>query len=239
MGWTPEKRLAQSERIKALRAAGRLGGDKRKRTGRANKRILDEREILFLGHYYGQDSETKGNVIRSAEAAGIPGIRCDHWARKTLAKYDDCSFKASAKAVGITKPYLAWRLRQILDLPIAKHSREITAALRLMLANLGEATDHSQGTGGNVFTGPVMVIQGATPERLKALKEATPQLTRAQLEQASNERSAARLELLKRGELPPLVKSDKGYVYRRPLDAEGKISNLDKRNDRSDPQTET
>src|SRR6266576_5823005 len=219
--WTPERRLAQSERMKGLLRDGKVLL-KRKRTGRPNKRVLDEREILFLGHYYGEDSETKGNMERSAQAAGGPFPASEKWAERILAKYDDCSFKASAKAVGITKPYLAWRLRQILDLPIAKHSKEIIAALRLMLANLGESTDHSVGTGGNVFTGPVMVIQGATPERLKALKGAIPQLTREQLEQASNERSAARLELLKRGELPPLVKSDKGYIYRRSLDEEDK-----------------
>lgn len=129
--------------------------------------ILDTREVVFLANYYASDSPTKGNGVQSAVKAGYSEITAHNLYVKLLKKYEDCSFRASAKAVGITKPYLAMRLKRILEDPASKGS-EVLSAVRLVLANMGETTD-SSGAAALNFNAPTMVIMGATPKRLKAL----------------------------------------------------------------------
>lgn len=129
--------------------------------------ILDTREVNFLANYYAQDSPTKGNGMQSAVKAGYSEATAHNLYEKILKKYEDCSFRASAKAVGITKPYLAMRLKRILEDPDSKGT-EVLAAVRLVLANMGETTD-SSGSGAMTFNAPTMVILGATPKKLKAL----------------------------------------------------------------------
>lgn len=193
------------------------------------ERKLDEREIVFLANYYGNDSPTKGNKEQSALAAGYTQSTSEQKALRIIRKYEDCSFRASAKAVGITKPYLAMKLKQILD---TGGDKEIIAALRLSLANFGETTDQTAGASGNVFNAPVMMIVGATPERMKALRGALPQLTREQKEEESDKRGAERLEQLKRGELPELKRHSKAKV----IDVEAEIPNIDSGNACGDQQ---
>jgi hypothetical protein len=171
---------------------------------------LDDREVLFLANFYANDSPTKGKGKDSAVAAGYPETSATHRADIVLKKYGDLSFSVSAKAVGITKPYLAHKLKQIME---TGGDKEVLASIRLALANFGEATDQQGGITGNTFNGPTMVIIGASAEKMKALREATPQLTREQLEEQSNQRSAERLEMLKRGELPPLPKKTQSKFH--------------------------
>lgn len=193
---------------------------------------MDEREIVFLGLFYGNDSPTKGKQVDSCIEAGYKPSVALKKSGQIIRKYEDCSFRSSAKAVGITKPYLAMKLRQIMD---QGNDKEILAGIRLALANFGEATDQQGGAAANTFNAPVMIIQGMTQEKMKALREAIPQLTREQEEDLSNERSAQKLEMLKRGELPPLVKSKarNNYIYRRPVVIpegnvqEAAVSNID------------
>lgn len=172
----------------------------------------DERELLFLEYYYGTGSITNGKGMESARRAGYTeSVSRTKWPR-ILTKYEDCSFAKSARAVGITKPRIAFTLRKILDLDPEKFPKEVLAASRLFLALEGESTGEN---GGNVTvnsTGPTMVIVGATQERIKALRNSTPQLTREQLEEESNQRSAERLEAFKRGELPELPRHSKAKV---------------------------
>lgn len=177
----------------------------------ANKLNLDEREALFLAFFYGDGSPTKGKLIDSALEAGFSTSTANTKAPRILRKYEDCSFRASAKAVGITKPYLAMKLKQIMD---SGGQKEILAGIRLTLANFGETTDQSN-AGGNTFNAPVMMIVGASPERIDALRNSTPQLSRERLEQLSNARSARKLELLKAGKLPPLKRIADGSPSRR------------------------
>lgn len=129
--------------------------------------ILDDREVVFLANYYGSDSPTKGNGAQSAIDAGYSELTAHNLYNKLLKKYEDCSFRASGKAVGITKPYLAMRLKQIMEDPKSQ-GNVVLAAIRLSLANMGETTD-SSGSGSVNFNAPTMVIMGATPKRLKAL----------------------------------------------------------------------
>ena len=167
---------------------------------------MDQREAQFLAGYYGMKSETRGDAITSAVHAGFSPSA----AGRLFEKYADLGFQASLKAVGITKPYLAMRAKQLLDLPAEKYGKEVTAVLRIMLAQLGEATDQAPGAGGNVFNGPTMVIVGASAERMKALREAAPQLSREEKEAAENERVERRLEMLRNGTMPPLKRNADG-----------------------------
>jgi hypothetical protein len=190
-------------------------GEIRKR--RPKNARLDDREILFLANFYGADSKTKGKGADSALAAGYQQGSAAHRADIILKRYGDLSFSVSAKAVGITKPYLAMKLKEIME---TGGEKEVLAGIRLALANFGEATDQQGGMTGNTFNGPVMVIVGANAERMRALREATPQLTREQIEEESNRRSAERLEMLKRGELPALPrKTQSGRGVRAPLES--------------------
>jgi hypothetical protein len=185
---------------------------------RGFRKRIDVREAIFLANFYGKDSPTKRNGTESARAAGFPESFCETQWPRILRKFGDRGMKDSLLAVGITKPYIAMKIQYILE---NGKVAEMIPALRLALVGLGELTDNSAGSV-NVNasgSGPVMVIVGATEERMKALKGAIPQLTRAQQEEVSNARSAARLEAFKRGEFPPLEKSENGkYIYRKPVE---------------------
>lgn len=208
---------------------------------RGFRKKIDVREALFLANFYDDKSPTKGKGEESARAAGFPESFCQtHWTR-IMRKFGDGGFRDSLRAVGITKPYLAMKLRHVLD---TGDNKEMLPAIRMILANLGETTDTAAGAGGNVFTGPVMVIQGMTQDKLKALRGAVPQLTRAELEEQSNERSARRLELLKQGKLPPLPRIADGRVSQHhaemeAIDAQAEdVPSLDGDNAESHRETE-
>lgn len=171
---------------------------------------IDVREALFLEAYYDAGSKTKGSGVESALAAGYSeSVAHTKWPR-LLKKFGDGGFKDSLRAVGITKPYLAMKLRHILD---HGDDKEQLAAVRMVLSNLGETTDQSQG--GNTFNAPVMVIVGASAERMRALKEATYQPTREELEAQENARVEHKLQLLREGKLPPLGRIADGRVSQK------------------------
>lgn len=140
-----------------------------KSKGRLNRHELDSREVMCLANYYAPDSKTKGNAKQSALAAGYSEIYSADKAHKIIKKYEDCSFRASAKAMGITKPYLAMKLRLILDLPLKDYTKEVIGAMRLALANFGEVTEQGQSGPNVTVAGSAMIIVGQTPTRLKAL----------------------------------------------------------------------
>lgn len=137
--------------------------------GPIDRNKLDNREVSLLANYYAADSQTKGNAQRSAMAAGYGETYANQNALKIIRKYEDCSFRASARAVGITKPYLAMKLKQILELPLKDFTKEVIAAMRLSLANFGETTDQGGGGANINISGTSMVIVGATPKRMMAL----------------------------------------------------------------------
>jgi hypothetical protein len=197
----------------------------------------DIREIEFLENYYGAKSPTKGNGMESAKAAGYSdSVAKKQWPR-ILNKYADTSFKSSARALGITKPRIAFTIRKVLDLDPEKFPKEVLAASRLFLALEGESTGEG---GSNVTvnsTGPTMVIVGATAERIKALRNSTPQPTREQLEEESNRRSAERLEAFKRGELPELKRHSQ--AKRKVIDVEASVPDQHGDNDKPHRETET
>lgn len=179
------------------------------------------KEALFLAFYYGEGSKSKGNAVQSMIRAGYEEKTANTGLpQKIIRRFGDLSFAASAKAVGITKPFLAIKLKQILDLSAEEHPKEVLAGARLALASFGEATEEGGKPAGNIFNAPVMIIQGATPEKLKALKGALPQLTEAerreQAEQADWERYRA---LPDRGALNFELSSDRNKRLKRAKEA--------------------
>lgn len=182
---------------------------------------LDGREVTFLSLYYGHEQGKKGNLEVCALAAGYPEKSCEARGREILRKYEDFAFRMAARAVGISKPYLALKLKKILDLDENKHSNEILRGIRLCLANMGELVEQVPGTSGNTgdtFNGPVMVIVGASAERMRALKEAIPPMTQAEkerMEQEENERVNRRLEMLRNGIMPPLERLANGSLSQK------------------------
>lgn len=202
-----------------------------------NSRI-DIREALFLANFYGEKSPTKANGKESALAAGYNETTSQTAWPRILKKFGDNGMKDSLRAVGITKPYLAMKIKHILE--TAKAS-DMIPALRMALVGLGESTDNS-GTNVNVnTTGPVMMIVGATPERMKALKNATPQLSREQEEEIENNRVNHKLQLLREGKLPEFNLTEGGRISRKHpeiLDVETQeIPNIDEPNDPAHPET--
>ena len=160
--------------------------------------------MLFLDYYYSQDSATKGNALQSALKAGYSESTANDQAGRIIKRFGIASAATSLNAVGVNKPYLASRIKYVLE---KGGDKEILSAARLAYALLGESTDQNQG--GNVFNAPVMIIQGMTNAKLKALREAIPQLSPEQQQALSEQQSAERLEAFRRGELGFVSKHSK------------------------------
>ena len=172
--------------------------------------LPDNREMLFLEAYYGADSETRGNQVQSAKKAGYTDSVAVTKATRIIKRFGTGSAAQSLNAAGVNKPYLAMRIRYVLE---TGKSQEILSGARLAYALLGETTDESKGGVNNTYNAPVMVIVGANSERLRALRGAVPQLSKEQQEELDNERCQNRLEALKRGELPQLPSRSQGRGY--------------------------
>lgn len=134
---------------------------------KAQRKLAEEKERAFLLGYYGKDSPTKLDRQASALAAGYTLERAVWNANRLLDKYRDTGFRECSETVGISTPSLAVMFKEILE---TSEGRDAIASLRLALANRGEITDHKDAARGMTFEGPTMVIVGATPERLRALR---------------------------------------------------------------------
>lgn len=129
-------------------------------------RLAREKEAAFLVAFYRKTSVTRLDRRASAIAAGYPVARAVWSANRVLEKYADTSFRECAEMVGISKARMAVMLSEIME---HGEPKEKLSSVRLMLANIGEATDNRDARG-MTFQGPTMVIVGATPERIQALK---------------------------------------------------------------------
>lgn len=154
--------------------------------------------MLLLDYYYSKDSETKGNLVQSALKAGYSESTAITKAPRIIKRFGTAGAGESLNAVGVNKPYLAMRIRHVLE---NGGDKEILSAARLAYALLGEATD-SGGSVTNTFNAPTMVIVGASQERIKALRGAIPQLSKEEQERLEDAATQERLEAFKRGEIP-------------------------------------
>ena len=163
---------------------------------RAHRGKFDSREMAFLLAYYGATSPTKGNAEQSGLAAGYPATVARTQMARVIKRFGDASMSASLNAVGVNKPYLAMVVRQILE---TGNNKEKLDATKLACMLMGESTSESGAMTIN-STAPVMVVVGASKERIAALRSAAPQPTREELERLQNERVNEKLERLRAGE---------------------------------------
>lgn len=101
------------------------------------------------------------------------------------------------KELGVTKPYVAKKLKEVFE---KGGPKEKLLASKMYLAMTGDIKDERSGAA-NVFNAPVMVIVGASQARMKALREAIPQLTAEQQQAIDEQEDAQRLADFKAGKL--------------------------------------
>jgi hypothetical protein len=143
---------------------------------RERARLVKEKEGNFLLAYFGKDSTTRHQRGASAIAAGYSAARAVWNANRVLDKYADLSFRECAETIGVTKPQMAVAFREFMQ---DCKGKDRLQGFRLLLANMGEATDNAMSKQATVINGPVMVIVGATEERMRALcrgSDPVPQL---------------------------------------------------------------
>lgn len=185
----------------------------RRPNGTYKRSVPKGSEVLFLDYYFSQDSETKGNATQSALRAGYAETTAITKCNRIIKKYGDASAAVSLNAVGINKPYLAAKLKQIME---KSKDKEILAAVRLSYNLMGEISE--SGTSVNISgNAPVMVIVGASQSRLKALRQAIPQLSPEQQQIEDEAASAERLAAYKRGELGYIQKHSKANINAKTL----------------------
>ena len=126
-------------------------------------RLAREREAAFLLAFYRKDSPTRLDRRASAIAAGYPISRAVWCANRVLDKYAEAPFRDCAEIVGINKAQLAVMLAEFMESAVGK---EKLASIRLMM----EATDSVGSPKGAIASLPILVISGATPERMARLR---------------------------------------------------------------------
>jgi hypothetical protein len=166
---------------------------------------ITERERVFLVCFYHKDSETRFNTELSAKKAGFAAETALAKGQHILKKYGYAGASASLTMVGITKPYLASKLFNILE---NGEDRDQLKAVAMSYSLLGESTDDAKQSVTMNNSGPVMVIVGANPERLKSLREAKALPTPAELEAEEDARCQARLDELRQRNRPHVQKEN-------------------------------
>lgn len=197
-----------AEFMAKIRAARKPGWQNRLAQSKKNVR---GNEVLFLDAYYSKDSETRGNAVASALKAGYSESTAHDQTARLIKRFGNASAGVSLDALGINKPYLAAKLKELME---NGNDKEVLAAVRLSYTLLGESTGEG-GQATNVFNAPVMVIQGMTNKRLESLRTASALPTPEEEQLASEQQSAERLELLRQGKLPPIKSHSKattGYT---------------------------
>jgi hypothetical protein len=126
------------------------------------------REINFLAAFYDAGAPTYQDGKASAVLAGFKEKSASRVAENLLEKYRGFDFKAITRAMSIDRISIGLALKKILQGDAAP--RDVLSASRLLLANMGEQTDSSSINKNVNVAAPVMLIVGATSERLEALR---------------------------------------------------------------------
>lgn len=117
--------------------------------------------LLFLEAYV--SGPATGNVRLASQSSGFKEVE----AYRLLRKINLASFAVTMKALGINKPYLAHKLRQAME---TGTPREVLAGVKLSLEAFGEVEQKTgKGVMPQTFNAPVMIIHGATSERMARL----------------------------------------------------------------------
>ena len=138
-----------------------------------------EREMKFLLAYYEQESPTKGNLAASVVSVGYSKNNANFIGQRIIDRYSGRSFKESVDGMGMTKPYLAAKVREIIESDDSKPETKLMA-IKMLLNNFGEKTDTGSQTV-NINTPKALVVVGTSQKKIDAMLE--PKRLEAQIVQ--------------------------------------------------------
>lgn len=117
--------------------------------------------LLFLEAYVA--GPAAGNVRLASKASGFS----EQEGYKLMKMVNLSAFAVTMRALGINKPYLAHKLRQAME---TGTPREILNGVKLSLEAMGEVEKVTGKVATpQTFNAPVMIIHGATDERMRHL----------------------------------------------------------------------
>jgi hypothetical protein len=140
-------------------------------TEKQKKKLVADQEADFLLAFYGKGSPTRLDRRASAISAGYTPRMAMWNANRLLKKYEEAGFRECAETLGITNANLAVMFREVLE---TSKGKDAISALRLALANRGEATDNRDAPRGVTVTGPTILYVGEIPDSLRNTRKIPP-----------------------------------------------------------------
>lgn len=135
--------------------------------GRPSNALIRSREAKFMSLFYDETSEFYGKQVEAGRAAGYLGKNVIVATDRIVTKYCGKSFKESVEMLGMTRPYLASRVRCIIESEKTKGEVKLQA-IKLLLSNFGEKTGEGSTTV-NVNTPKALVMIGGSQKKLEAM----------------------------------------------------------------------
>ena len=157
------------------------------------KQRRDPREELFYSHFFGLptlaigEAPTRGDAIASALKAGYDESKAAAIGKRLLDSLDKAPFKRVLSSAGLTKSALALVITDAIKTCTA---RDMISYLRVALKLMGELEEGAQGAPININPGAgaqILIVQGATAEKMKALRSGKPALK--EINEESTERT--------------------------------------------------
>lgn len=128
------------------------------------------KEFKVLELYYSPTSKVRGSARDVGVEVGYSKTSAQVSVKRILKRYKNMDLDKAFTVLGVDKLYCALGIKTIMDSSTAKAADKL-AAFRLRLACAGETLEPAKAAPPvQQFTGPVMIIQGMTPEKMKALK---------------------------------------------------------------------
>lgn len=137
-----------------------------------SRAVAAEMEMKFLLGFYDEQSPYYGKLAEAAAAAGYQAKNVRFTAQKIIERYSGKSFRESAQILGMTKPYMAAKVRSIIEDEDSKPETRLTA-IKMLLNNFGEKTENTSTTV-NVNTPKALVVVGTSQRKIDAMLQ--PQL---------------------------------------------------------------
>ena len=140
------------------------------------KERRDPREEKFYAQFFGIGSvqTSRGDAVASAVLAGYDEDKAAAVAKRLIESLDKAPFKRVLAAAGLTKSALALVIAEDLKNCTA---RDKIAYLRVALKLMGELEEGAQAGPVTLNAGAgaqILIVQGATPEKMKALRSGKP-----------------------------------------------------------------
>jgi hypothetical protein len=128
--------------------------------GRPSKQAIADREARFLFFMYDEKSPFYGDKLKAGIAAGFPsGKTLRFHVQNCIEKHSGKTFKECAALLGMNKPWLASKLRMIIEDKETEHRTKVVC-IKLLMSNLGEKTEDSAPTINNTVNNirPLVIV---------------------------------------------------------------------------------